>query len=48
MLPATMSTSPPSRSTRKAPCGPDNRHRSPGRVSPTMALLTRPPGTTRT
>ena len=33
VLPATISTSPPSRSTCKPPCGLDSRHRSPACVS---------------
>ena len=46
--PATIRTSPPSRSTCIAPCGLDSRHRSPGFVSPTIAVLTMPPATERT
>ena len=48
VLPATISTSPPSRSTCRPPCGLDSRHRSPGWVSLTMAVLTSPPDTART
>ena len=47
VLPATISTSPPSRSICMAPCGLDSRHRSPGLVSPTIAVLTMPPVTER-
>ena len=47
VLPATINTSPPSRSTCRPPCGYDSRHRSPGLVSPTMAVLTMPPVTDR-
>ena len=47
VLPATISTSPPSRSICMLPCGLDSRHRSPVRVSPTIAVLTMPPVTDR-
>ena len=48
VLPATISTSPPSRSICMPPCGFDSRQRSPGWVSVTTVGLTIPPATERT
>ena len=48
VLPATIRTSGPSGSTCIDPCGLESRHRSPGAVWSTTAVLNVPPATART